>query len=579
MAVRADVAIVGAGPAGSTAATILRTHAPDLSVLVVDRATFPREHVGESQLPPIGGVLEEMGVWDRVEAAGFPVKLGATYRWGRTRDLWDFDFLPPAKVGELPRPGTYDETRRRLAFQVDRFVYDKILLDRARELGAEVREGVGVRAVERDGDRIERLALDDGTAVEAKHYIDASGGAGVLRRALGVECDVPTKLKNIAVWNYWRKEEWRTTLGKWSTRVLVLSLGWGWIWFIPLGPARVSIGLVCPAATYRESAMDFEALYAKALDEEPLVKELLRGAEHEGKLEATKDWSFVADRTVGGNWFLAGEAAGFADPILAAGLTLTHMGAREAAYTIIALERGTHKPQWLRKWYDRNQRTRVRQHIRFADFWYSANGVFTDLQEHTREIAKEAGLDLEPAEAFRWLGTGGFSDDILGQVGVGGFDLTSARHVAQEFLGADAQWELSKHNMLWVDRSKAEEQKIPAYAAGKVEAVPCLVRGGKRLPLAGLYATTVAAIDQHHEIAKIVQALHGHFRGRNSARETDTLVKHCIQIMEVMLSDGWLKAKRDPSKPCFTIHTPHENDYIHSNRELEPMVLGAKPPA
>jgi 2-polyprenyl-6-methoxyphenol hydroxylase-like FAD-dependent oxidoreductase len=89
-----DVAIVGGGPAGSTCASLLRKYRSELRVLVLEREEFPRDHVGESQLPPIGKVLDEMGCWDKVEAAGFPIKLGATFKWGRSKELWDFEFFP-----------------------------------------------------------------------------------------------------------------------------------------------------------------------------------------------------------------------------------------------------------------------------------------------------------------------------------------------------------------------------------------------------------------------------------------------------------------------------------------------------
>jgi len=80
-----DVAIIGGGPAGSTCASLLLKYKPSLRVVIVEREVFPRDHVGESQLPAIGKVLNEMGVWDKVERANFPVKIGATYRWdGRT---------------------------------------------------------------------------------------------------------------------------------------------------------------------------------------------------------------------------------------------------------------------------------------------------------------------------------------------------------------------------------------------------------------------------------------------------------------------------------------------------------------
>ncbi len=112
------------------------------------------------------------------------------------------------------------------------------------------------------------------------------------------------------------------------------------------------------------------------------------------------------------NWFLVGESAGFADPILAAGMTLTHVSAKEAAYTILELEQGKHDATWLKHHYEDNQKRRIKQHIRFADYWYAANGQFSDLQKHCRDIAKDAGLKLTPEQAFRWLSQGGFTNDV-----------------------------------------------------------------------------------------------------------------------------------------------------------------------
>ena len=89
-----DVAIIGGGPAGSTAGSLLRKYGPEVSVVILEKERFPRDHVGESQLPPIGAILREMGCWDAVEQADFPIKIGATYRWGASAELWDLEFLP-----------------------------------------------------------------------------------------------------------------------------------------------------------------------------------------------------------------------------------------------------------------------------------------------------------------------------------------------------------------------------------------------------------------------------------------------------------------------------------------------------
>ena len=142
-----DVAIIGGGPGGSTVASFLKLYNPDLRVVVFEKEKFPRDHVGESQLPVVGQILDEIGVWDKVEAANFPIKIGATYLWGSSPQPWDFEFLPLSQFRDQPRPAKFEEDRQLTAWQVDRAVYDKILLDHARELGGEVLEGTQAKVI------------------------------------------------------------------------------------------------------------------------------------------------------------------------------------------------------------------------------------------------------------------------------------------------------------------------------------------------------------------------------------------------------------------------------------------------
>ncbi|GIW74294.1 MAG: hypothetical protein KatS3mg103_0816 [Phycisphaerales bacterium] len=384
-----DVAIIGGGPAGSTLATLLRKYDPALAVTIVEKEVFPREHVGESQLPAIGPILHEMGVWDKVEAANFPIKLGASLTWGRDGERWDFDFYPVEEFRDEPRPARFEGQRTRTAFQVERSVYDTILLEHAQEMGARVLQGTQVREVLREGDRVLGLELSNGQRLTARHYVDASGTHAILRRAMGVQTDAPESLRNVAFWSYWDNVQWAVEIGVGGTRVQVRSLPYGWIWFIPLSPTRASVGLICPAAYYKQTGLSPEAIYTKALDEQQEIARLMAQATRTDGIHAAKDWSQVAHRVTGENWWVCGEAAGFADPILAAGMTLAHGSARELAYTILETERGELDRSWLRRAYDEKTRRNIRQHIRFAQFWYASNGCFKDLQEHCRQIAAE----------------------------------------------------------------------------------------------------------------------------------------------------------------------------------------------
>jgi flavin-dependent dehydrogenase len=547
-----DVAIVGGGPGGSTLATLLKKYNPSLDVLILEKEKFPREHVGESHLPPIGAVLHEMGVWDKVEAANFPIKIGATYRWGNTTDLWDFEFLPPANFKDQARPAKYEGQRKITAFQVDRKVYDDILLRHAEGMGTEVREESLVRDIEHAGDRITGLVLADGSRVEAKYYIDAAGNIGLFHRAMGVSAQIPQTLKNIAIWGHWDNAEWAVEIGVGATRVQVLSIGCGWIWFIPLGPTRTSIGFICPAEYFKKCGKTPEELYRWALAEEPRVTGLIENATLRSELYATKDWSYCADRLCGENWFLVGDSCGFADPILSGGMTLAHTGARIVAYSLLAIMSGEQDASWLKEHYDATQRRRISQYIRFAEFWYSFNGCFTDLRDYTQKIASDAGLKLDPRQAFRWLSFGGFGHEDFVSPGLATFDLLSVKEVTKFFLGeGDPGWELNNYNTFRLNLEKAKKAEVPIFSEGRTIRAGAWRREGGTLPLVGYFGVVVDVLRKH----PLLQDIYREFEARSRTSPQGGMNKgayfvgQCMSTLETMLLDGWVTGKLDPKKP------------------------------
>jgi hypothetical protein len=415
-----------------------------------------------------------------------------------------------------------------------------------------------VTKVLRDGDRVDGLVVSSGQAVAARHYVDASGHCGLLRRAMNVPVDCPTRLKNIAFWDYWENAEWAVSIGTGGTLVQVLSLGHGWIWFIPLGPTRTSIGFICPAAYFKQSGKPPEQVYAEAVRAEPRVMQLTAGAVREGRLRTTSDWSFLAERTAGSNWFLVGESAGFADPVLSAGLTLAHNAGREAAYTILELDRGDLDPAWLRACYDLNQRRRIGQHIRFADFFYAANGQFTDLQEHCQAIARDAGLDLSPDAAWQWLAWGGFTNEVVGLPAISGFDLGSAKQVTQLITKDEARWRINDYNRFRLNLSGAVEECVPNYAAGRIVAVPCYQRAGSRLPITGMFGLVVQILRGASDMESIIRDFLQVSTGKLSGPDIAVAVKQTLQVLEVLVDEGWVEAWLDPSLPRLQVFTPDE---------------------
>ncbi len=563
---KCDVAIIGGGPAGVTAGSLLKRYRPSLDVVILERETFPRDHVGESQLPAISEVLEEMGAWDKIEAANFPIKIGATYKWGRTKDLWDFEFLATEDFINVPRPGKFAGQRRALAFQVDRSIYDKILLDHTKELGCRVFEGTKVSRVLRTDDRIDGLELENGEMVEARHFLDCSGDSGILRRAMGVEVDSPTKLRNIAIWDYWQDAQWAVTIGSGGTRIQIMSLGWGWLWFIPISESRTSVGLVVPAEYYKQTGKTTEQIYADAIAEEPMISSLVKNATRENGLQATRDWSFIADRLVGENWFLAGDTCGFADPILSAGMTLAHAAGRRAAYTILALERGKHDPAWLKEQYNTWQRKQIWHHIRFADYWYSANGIFTDLKEYCSEIAAGAGLKLDANEAFRWLSTGGFTSETPGRARAITYAVGGVKFITQLFSGEPVTWEVAKNNRFKLKKAGTEVVQFAHLENGRIEAVKCLKKGEKLLPLEGLFAIVVSALETETDAEKVLNRCLEIFQ-RQGAKNVSAGYLMFMEVLEALIYDGWVEASLNDKRPLLPMETPDEMRTMHPNRD------------
>lgn len=114
--------------------------------------------------------------------------------------------------------------------------------------------------------------------------------------------------------------------------------------------AKASVGLICPSEYYKSTGLAPTEVYAKAMQEQPEVRHLLRNAESTtgNKVYLTKNWSHLADKLAGDNWWICGEAAGFADPILAAGMTLAHGSAREMAFALLESDRSPADAAWVK---------------------------------------------------------------------------------------------------------------------------------------------------------------------------------------------------------------------------------------
>ena len=149
-----DVAIIGAGPAAMTLASLLCRHRPGTRVAAFEKERFPRFKIGESLVVDINRVLADMGVLQAVEDEGFIRKVGATFVWGDERKPVQLLWSEGASLVEQPQGYHLDYT-----FHVDRPRYDMLLADNARAHGAEVFEGCRVDGVEFEGERAVALRV------------------------------------------------------------------------------------------------------------------------------------------------------------------------------------------------------------------------------------------------------------------------------------------------------------------------------------------------------------------------------------------------------------------------------------
>ena len=225
-----DAIVIGGGPGGSTTATLLARRGWQVALL--ERERFPRPHVGESLLPASMPVLEELGVLDEVEAAGFPRKWGATMLWGREPEPWSWYF------SETNR--TYPH-----AYQVWRPTFDKILLENARSAGVEVLEGHQVTGVDVGTGHANSLRYRTGDGaegtVEAEWIVDASGQSAIVGRALGLR-RWDERFRNMAVFGYFEGSDRLPEPD--DSNIFIESYADGWVWNIPLWRGLSSVGIV-----------------------------------------------------------------------------------------------------------------------------------------------------------------------------------------------------------------------------------------------------------------------------------------------------------------------------------------------
>ena len=390
--------VIGGGPGGSTAATMLAQQGYDVTLL--ERTHFPRYHIGESLLPTILEIADLIGARDKLEAYGFQKKQGAYLEWGAER--WPLNF------GELSGSRTY-------AFQVIRSEFDQMMLEHAKSQGVKVYEGVEVAEIQFEGDRpvsADWAVSEGGNGTGAAQgriafdvLIDASGRNSLMATRYLRNRRFHEVFQNVAIWAYWEDAEKKLS-GR-EGDIIVNSIPGGWFWAIPLHDGTMSVGVVMHKdLVMAKKGKSLEEIYTEALEGAELIQTVIKPARKISKVYSESDYSYASERFAGPGYFLVGDAACFLDPLLSSGVHLATFSALLAAASYSSIERDEVSEEEGISYFEHSYR---QAYLRFLVFLSAFYDISRGKESYFSEAQRLTEHDVRPEDlkqAFLKLVTG-----------------------------------------------------------------------------------------------------------------------------------------------------------------------------
>jgi flavin-dependent dehydrogenase len=317
---KVDVLVIGAGPSGTVAASIV--HQAGFTVKIVEKLQFPRFVIGESLLPRCMESLEEAGFLDAVKAKGFQEKFGA--KFVKNGKICDYFF-----ADQFTKGWTW-------TWQVPRADFDKTLADTLQKQGVTVDYQTAVTAIEFQGsDSLTTLEDSAGhrSQVQARFIIDGSGYGRVIPRLFNL--DRPSNLPaRKALFSH--VVDRNRSLSDEPNRITIVVHELGvWVWIIPFSTGITSVGFVGDPAFFDRYPATPETQLRLLIDSQPYISERFKDAELLFEPRILQSWSTTTDRFYGTGYVLTGNVTEFLDPVFSSGVTLASVSAQLAAKLVI----------------------------------------------------------------------------------------------------------------------------------------------------------------------------------------------------------------------------------------------------
>jgi flavin-dependent dehydrogenase len=330
--------VVGGGPAGCTAATLLARRGWSVTLLEKDR--HPRFHIGESLLPMNLPILQRLGLLEAVEKIGVR-KVGA-----------DFPAPTPEGYNVFRFSRALDATWPH-AFQVRRDDFDKLLFDNAVSSGVRALQGQRVTTFDAGGESVTVEGVSDSGApfrCTARYLVDATGRDTFVGSQLRLKRK-SRKHQSAALFAHFRGVERRP--GEDQGNISIYRYDQGWAWLIPLRDGVTSLGAVCWPDYLKQRRTDNQRFLLQTLHSIPALSQRLEHAELVGHLHATGNYTYACTRMSGPRWVMAGDSYAFVDPVFSSGVYLAMRGAEAAAVVVDGALREPARERPLQRAYER----------------------------------------------------------------------------------------------------------------------------------------------------------------------------------------------------------------------------------